>query len=50
MERVTKEFEIYRLKCESDIANVRKKEQKLETENHKLRAELQVHDELHKCR
>jgi len=42
VERVTKEFEMYRMKCDSDVANMRKKEQKLETENHKLRAELQV--------
>jgi len=42
VERVTKEFEMYRMKCDSDIANMRKKEQKLETENRKLRAELQV--------
>jgi len=41
-ERVTKEFEMYRMKCDSDIANMRKREQKLETENRKLRAELQV--------
>jgi len=42
VERVTKELEMYRMKCDSDIANIRKKEQKLETENRKLRAELQV--------
>ena len=42
VERVTKEFEMYRMKCDSDIANIRKKEQKLETENRKLRAELQA--------
>lgn len=42
VERVMKEFEMYRMKCDSDIANMRKKEQKLETENRKLRAELQV--------
>lgn len=43
VERVTKEFEMYRMKCDSDISNMNKKEQKLETENRKLRAELQVH-------
>jgi len=42
VERMTKELEMYRMKCDSDIANMRKKEQKLETENRKLRAELQV--------
>jgi len=42
VDRVTKDFEMYRMKCDSDIANMRKKQQKLETENRKLRAELQV--------
>jgi len=42
VERVTKEFEMYRMKCDSDVASMRKREQRLETENRKLRAELQV--------
>jgi len=42
VERVLKEFEMYRMNRENEVANMIKKEQKLETENRKLRAELQV--------
>ncbi|XP_076448503.1 nephrocystin-3-like isoform X2 [Babylonia areolata] len=40
VERIKKDFEMYRLNKENDIANMQKKEQKLETENKRLRAEL----------
>ena len=42
VERVLKEFEMYRMNRDNEVANMIKKEQKLETENRKLRAELQV--------
>ena len=42
MERIRKEFEMYRLNKENEIANMQKKEKKLETENRRLRAELQA--------
>ncbi|PVD37428.1 hypothetical protein C0Q70_00018 [Pomacea canaliculata] len=40
VERIKKDFEMYRLNKENDIANMQKKEQKLEMENKRLRAEL----------
>jgi nephrocystin-3 len=42
VERVYKEFEMYRMNHENEVANIIKKEQKLETENRRLKAELQV--------
>ena len=42
VEKIRKEFEMYRLNKENETANALKKEQKLETENRKLRAELQA--------
>ena len=42
VEKVRKEFDMYRLSKENEIANMQKKMQKLETENRRLRAELQV--------
>ena len=41
-EKVKKEFEMYRLNKENEIANFKKKEQKLENENRRLRGELQA--------
>ncbi|KAJ8320207.1 hypothetical protein KUTeg_001794 [Tegillarca granosa] len=40
VERIRRDFEMYRLNKENDITNMQKKEQKLETENKRLRAEL----------
>ncbi|XP_005107932.1 nephrocystin-3 [Aplysia californica] len=40
VERIRKDFEMYRLNKDNEIANMQKKEQKLETENKRLRAEL----------
>ncbi|BFZ22072.1 hypothetical protein BsWGS_25111 [Bradybaena similaris] len=40
VERIRKDFEMYRLNKDNEIANIQKKEQKLETENKRLRAEL----------
>ncbi|XP_064597908.1 LOW QUALITY PROTEIN: nephrocystin-3-like [Liolophura sinensis] len=40
VERIKKDFEMYRLNKENEIANMQKKEQKCETENKRLRAEL----------
>lgn len=42
VEKVRKEFDIYRLSKENEIASMQKKVLKLETENRRLRAELQV--------
>jgi len=42
VERIRKEFELFRLNKENEAANAKKKEAKLETENRKLRVELQV--------
>ena len=42
VDRVLKEFDMYKLNKENEISNMVKKEKKLETENRKLRAELQV--------
>ncbi|XP_023932198.1 nephrocystin-3-like [Lingula anatina] len=42
VERIRREFEMYRLNKENELANVQKKEQKLDTENKKLRTELQA--------
>jgi nephrocystin-3 len=42
VEKIRKDFEMYRLNKENEIASLRKKEQKLETENRRLRAELQA--------
>ena len=41
-EKVKKEFEMYRLNKENEITNLKKKEQKLENENRRLRGELQA--------
>ncbi|CAL1539739.1 unnamed protein product [Lymnaea stagnalis] len=40
VERIRKDFEMYRLNKDNETANMQKKEQKLETENKRLRAEL----------
>ncbi|KAI8761259.1 nephrocystin-3, partial [Biomphalaria glabrata] len=40
VERIRKDFEMYRLNKDNEIANMQKKEKKLETENKRLRAEL----------
>lgn len=42
VEKIRKDFEMYRLSKENELTNIRKKEQKLETENRRLRAELQA--------
>jgi len=42
VERIKKDFEMYRLNKENEIANMQRKEQKYETENKRLRAELTV--------
>lgn len=42
VEKIKKDFEMYRLNKENDIVNMQKKEQKLEQENKRLRAELLV--------
>lgn len=41
-ERIRKEFEMFRLSKENDLANFKRKEKKLETENRKLKTELQA--------
>ncbi|GFS01018.1 nephrocystin-3 [Elysia marginata] len=40
VERIRKDFEMYRLNRDNEMANCHKKERKLETENKRLRAEL----------
>ena len=40
VERIRKDFEMYRLNTDNEMANCQKKERKLETENKRLRAEL----------
>ena len=40
VERIRKDFEMYRLNRDNEMANCQKKERKLETENKRLRAEL----------
>lgn len=40
VERIRKDFEMYRLNKDNEITNMQKKEKKLETENKRLRAEL----------
>ena len=42
MEKIRRELEMYRMQKENEIANLQKKEQKLETENKRLRGELQA--------
>ena len=42
VERIRKDYEMYRLNKDSEIQNLEKKEQKFETENKRLRAELQA--------
>ena len=41
-EKICKDFEMYRLNKENEIANMQKKVKRLETENRRLRAELQT--------
>ena len=42
VEKIRRDFEMYRLNKENDLANMQKKVQKFETENRRLRAELQT--------
>ena len=42
MERIRKEFEMYRLNKENEVTNMQRKDKKYETENKRLRAELVV--------
>ena len=42
VERIRKEFEMYRLNKENEITNMQRKDKKYETENKRLRAELVV--------
>ena len=42
VERIKKDFEMYRLNKENEITNMQRKDQKFETENKRLRAELVV--------
>lgn len=42
VERIRKDFEMYRMNKDNEIANLQKREQKFETENKRLRTELQA--------
>lgn len=46
-ERLRKEYEIFRVSKNNEISSMQKKEAKLDEENKRLRAELQVKDSLH---
>ena len=42
VEKIRKDYEMYRLLKENEISNMQKKEKKLESENKRLRSELQA--------